>query len=78
MSNDELSPQLEALLQKQLASGDYATKEDVLLAALQSLDSQSEDWAAVNEALQTLEAGDPGLSLDEAVQEVRRRNNVAS
>ena len=78
MSNDQLSPQLEALLQKQLATGDYASKEDVLLAALQSLDSQSEDWAAVNEALQTLESGDPGLSLDEAVQEVRRRNNVTS
>ncbi len=78
MPNDELSPQLEALLQKQLETGEYATKDDVLLAALQSLDSQNEEWTAVNEALQTLEAGDPGLSLDEAVQEVRRRNNVTS
>ena len=78
MSNNHLSPQLEALLQKQLATGDYATEEDVLLAALQSLDSQNEEWAAVNEALQTLDSGNPGLSLDEAVQEVRRRNNVPS
>ncbi len=78
MSNNHLSPQLEALLQKQLATGDYATEEDVLLAALQSLDSQNEEWAAVNEALQTLDSGNPGLSLDEAVQEVHKRNNIPS
>ena len=45
---------------------------------VQSVDSQDQEWAAVKEALDTFDSGEPGLSLDEAVQEVRRRNNVTS
>jgi Arc/MetJ-type ribon-helix-helix transcriptional regulator len=78
MPNYEFPPQVEALLQKQLETGEYATEDEVLVAALQSLQSQNDDWVAVSQALDTLDTGNPGHSLDEAVAEVRRRNDVPS
>lgn len=78
MSHYDFPPQLDELLQEQLSSGEYASEDDVLLAALQSLQATSDDRAAVREALDTLDAGEQGVSLQEAFDEVRRRNNVTS
>ncbi|MFM7837882.1 MAG: type II toxin-antitoxin system ParD family antitoxin [Planctomycetaceae bacterium] len=65
------------LVQKQLASGQFATEDEVLLAALQTLETESEDWLAVREALDSLEAGDQGMSLQDAFDEVRKRHSIA-
>jgi Arc/MetJ-type ribon-helix-helix transcriptional regulator len=78
MPNYDFPPHLEALLQEHLESGDYTSTDEVLIAALRSLQFEKEDWAAVSEALDTFDAGNQGFSLDEAVAEVRRRNNVPS
>ena len=43
----------------------------------QRLDEESDDWAAIKEAIDSLEAGEPGLSLMEAFNEVRKRNAIA-
>jgi Arc/MetJ-type ribon-helix-helix transcriptional regulator len=65
------------LVQKQLASGQFATEDEVLLAALQTLETESEDWLSVREALDSLEAGDRGMSLQEAIDEVRKRHSIS-
>ncbi|MFM7925020.1 MAG: hypothetical protein ACKPJJ_32740 [Planctomycetaceae bacterium] len=48
------------------------------MAALQTLETESEDWLAVREALDSLEAGDLGMSLQEAFEEVRKRHSIES
>ena len=77
MPQYKFPPSVSQLVQKQLASGQFATEDDVLLAALQTLDADSEDWLAVREALESLEAGDQGLSLQDAFDEVRKRHSIA-
>ena len=47
------------------------------MAALQTLETESEDWLAVREALDSLEAGDRGMSLQDAFDEVRKRHSMA-
>jgi hypothetical protein len=65
------------LAQQQLASGQFATEDEVLLAALQTPKTESEDWLAICEALDSLEAGDQGMSLQDAFDEIRKRHSVA-
>ena len=38
--------------------------------------AEQEDWAAVSEALDTLEQGEQGLSLEEAFEAVRRNHGI--
>ncbi len=66
------------LIEKQLATGRYQSEDEVLEAALQRLDDDLDDWPAVKIAIEALDAGDNGLSLDDAFQEVRRRHSVPS
>ncbi len=77
MPQYQFPPSVSQLVQKQLASGQFATEDDVLLAALQTLDADTEDWLAVREALESQEAGDQGLSLQDAFEEVRKRHSIA-
>jgi Arc/MetJ-type ribon-helix-helix transcriptional regulator len=77
MTRYKFPPVVRQLVQKQLASGQFATEDEVLLAALQTLQTESEDWLAVREALDSLEAGDQGMSLQDAFDEVRRRHSIA-
>ncbi len=64
------------LIEKQLATGLYQSEDEVLEAALQRLDDELDDWPAVRMAIEALNAGDNGVSLDEAFQEVRRRHSL--
>jgi Arc/MetJ-type ribon-helix-helix transcriptional regulator len=71
MTQYKFPPAVSDLVQKQLASGQFATEDEVLLAALQTLETESEDW------LDSLEAGDRGMSLQDAFDEVRKRHSIA-
>jgi Arc/MetJ-type ribon-helix-helix transcriptional regulator len=77
MTEYKFPPAVRDLVQKQLASGQFLTEDEVLLAALQTLETESEDWLAVREALDSLEAGDRGMSLQDAFDEVRKRHSIA-
>jgi Arc/MetJ-type ribon-helix-helix transcriptional regulator len=77
MTEYNFPPAVSDLVQKQLASGQFATEDEVLLAALQTLETESEDWLAVREALDSLEAGDRGMSLQDAFDQVRKRHSIA-
>jgi Arc/MetJ-type ribon-helix-helix transcriptional regulator len=77
MAQYKFPPVVSQLVQKQLATGQFATEDEVLLAALQTLETESEDRIAVREALDSLEAGDRGMSLQDAFDEVRKHHSIA-
>lgn len=72
----DFPPQVHELVRKQLDAGHYKSEDDVLLAALHSLETEQEDWAAVREALDSLERGEQGLSLQEAFEAIRRKHSI--
>ena len=65
-------PDVEQLVAKRMATGGYATEDDVLRDALRALAEEEEDLTAVREAIADYRAGDLGLPLDEAFDLVRR------
>lgn len=78
MSMYKFPASVSELIEKQLASGRYRSEDEVLEAALLRLDDELYDWPAVKEAIEALDAGDSGVSLDDAFQEVRRRHSLSS
>ena len=77
-----VSSTVEELVAAQLASGRFADANEVLLDALQKqrelqqeeepVEELDDDWPAVKEALDEIEAGDQGMSVDEAFQRARK------
>lgn len=59
-----------------MASGKYASEEELLRDAFQALAEEEEDVTAVREAVAQWQAGDPGVPLDEAVETVRRKHGI--
>lgn len=74
---DRFPDDVDDLIKKQLATGHYASADEVLRDALHALDSQIDDWKAIEAGLKTLDDGVRGISLDGAFRLVRKRNNVA-
>ena len=48
------------------------------MAALQSLETEQEDWLAVREALGSLERGEAGVSLEEAFGQVSHKYSISA
>lgn len=65
------------LVQERMASGFYESEDDLLRHALQALAEEEEDLAAVKEAIAGFEAGDEGIPLNEAFDEVRRKHGIS-
>ena len=63
-------------LRQCMATGQYASEDDVLRDALRALELQHEDVAAVKQAIDDMEAGDRGKPFDEFVEEFRRKHNI--
>lgn len=66
------------LIERQLATGRYQSEDEVLEAALQRLDDELDDWPAVKIAIEALDGGDNGVSLEDAFQQVRHRQAMPS
>ena len=69
-------PDLQEFVRDQLASGKYASEEELLRDAFQALAEEEEDLAAVREAVGQWQAGDPGVPLDEAFETIRRKHGI--
>lgn len=69
-------PDLLEFVRNQMASGKYASEEDLLRDAFQALAEEEEDLSAVGEAVAEWQAGDPGVSLDEAVETIRSKHGI--
>jgi len=68
----QFPPDLARLISNHMATGRYATEEELLCDALRSLAEEDQDLAAVREAITEMQAGDRGIPLDEAFEAVRR------
>ncbi len=77
MSEYKFPAAVSHFIEKQLATGRYTSENELLEAALQRLDEESDDWAGIKEAIDSLDACEAGLSLMEAFNEVRKRNAIA-
>jgi putative addiction module CopG family antidote len=69
-------PDLQDFVRERLASGRYASEEELLRDAFQALAEDEEDLDAVREALEEWQAGDPGVPLDDAVATIRKKHNI--
>jgi Arc/MetJ-type ribon-helix-helix transcriptional regulator len=69
-------PELDKLVKQQMRSDVYGSEDELLLAALRTLEDEQADWAAVEESLNTLDRGEQGHSLEDAFEIVRRRHNI--
>ncbi len=58
-------------IQARVSAGNYASEEDLLRDALRALDEEEEDLKAVKAAVAEWRAGDEGLPLKEAFDEIR-------
>ncbi len=72
----QFPPDVQAQLQKYVATGQYATEDDVLRDALQSLRERDENVSAVKQAIADMEAGDHGKPFDEFVEQFRAEHKV--
>jgi hypothetical protein len=73
-----LSVTVEQLIRNRMASGRYSSEEELLVAALQSLDEIDEEIQAVEEGLASVERGEQGVPLDEAFNRLRKKHSIPS
>ena len=71
MSTYSFPPDLQRLIDARLATGTYASEDELLRDALRALAEESEDLAAVQAAVAEWRAGDVGMPLREAFAQVR-------
>jgi Arc/MetJ-type ribon-helix-helix transcriptional regulator len=67
-------PDLQALVGEQMASGKYASEDELLRSALRASVEAEQDLDAARESLAEWRAGDPGHPLDDAFDAIRRRH----
>lgn len=68
---------VQQLIQAQLATGSYDSEDEVIRQALLVLQESEADFVAIQEALAERIAGDQGLPLDDAFDEIRRQLRLA-
>lgn len=74
----QFPPDVEALIKQQMASGEYQSEDELLADALRALAERNAEVAAINQAIDDMEAGDTGRPLDEVAGEIRGRHGWAS
>lgn len=69
-------PEIDRLIHEELALGDYANEDEVLLAAMRALREQDETLAAIQEGLNDLDAGRV-RPLADVDAELRAKHDIA-
>jgi Arc/MetJ-type ribon-helix-helix transcriptional regulator len=69
----QFPPEVEHLFRERMASGRYATADELLKEAILALAEREEDLVAVRESLAEFHAGDAGADLAVAFDGLRRR-----
>lgn len=64
---------VQQLINQQMATGHFPSEEDLLRQALLALEENDADLVAIREAIADLEAGDQGMPLDEAFNNMDER-----
>ncbi len=73
----QFPPELQKLVGDRMASGHYASEDELLRVALQALVDDEADSAAIRQAVAGMYAGDEGIPLDQAIADFRRRHGLA-
>lgn len=73
----QFPPDIQDLVVQRMASGHYASEDELLLEALRSLSDEEEDLRAVQEAIDEWRAGDQGIPVDEAFDSIRKKYGIA-
>jgi predicted transcriptional regulator len=68
----EFSPAVEQLIRDKMASGRFASEEELLVEALQSLEESDKELQAIEEGLASVDRGEQGVPLDDAFARVRQ------
>lgn len=61
-----------------VGSGKYQSADEVLQDALRALAEEQGDWDAVEQAIAEWQAGDQGVPLQQALDELRARHGLSS
>jgi predicted transcriptional regulator len=59
-----------------MASGRYSSEEELLVQALRALDESDEELKAIEAGLASIDRGEEGVSLDEAVNRLRETRQI--
>ncbi|MGD9720645.1 MAG: type II toxin-antitoxin system ParD family antitoxin [Pirellulales bacterium] len=70
----QVSPAVERLIRDQMATGKYASEEELLVEALRALEQEVEDLRAISEVLDAVDQGEAGVTVDEAFRRLREQN----
>jgi putative addiction module CopG family antidote len=65
-------PDVQRVIDARLATGKYATADDVLREAFRALQNEDVEVTAIQEAIDDWRQGDEGLPLDQAFDEIRK------
>ena len=74
----QFSPDVEALIRQQMASGNFESPDQLFRVALEQLAVVDEDARSIQESIDLLDAGDAGVPLEEAFRRLREKHNVAA
>ena len=69
------SPTVEQLIQARMATGKYASQDELLVAALEALEEEEELQITADD-LKAIDQGEEGTPLHLAFDEIRRSNNL--
>ena len=72
-----LSPQAIGLLNRHMATGRYASEEELIVSGLRTLTDRDEALAGIQRGIESMERGE-GVPLEQAFEEIRRRNGLAA
>ena len=64
----QLPADIERLVEDRIATGAYSSPDEVLRAALEALQQSDADLVKIQDAVDEWQAGDEGLSMNEAFQ----------
>lgn len=74
----QFPPDLQQMISARMASGQYATEDEVLRSALNALSEMDDDVTAIREAIDEWHAGDEGLPLHDAFEAIRNADSPSS
>jgi len=72
---ERLTPEVDQLIREQMATGQYASENDLILQAIQALRWQEQEVAAIQDGVDDMEAGRV-IALRDFDRDFRTRHNI--
>jgi Arc/MetJ-type ribon-helix-helix transcriptional regulator len=73
---NQFSPMIERIVREKMATGKYATEDELLLDALQSLEAEDEELRAIQEGIDSVDRGEEGILLHDAFKQLRAEHGI--